>query len=69
MNIKSRGIERNRKNVKCRNYNFIYLGWFKLFLESMLSIELEDMLSHSVHKLVVNLKMDLLNMWDNRCNT
>jgi hypothetical protein len=54
MNNKNRQIKRDRKNPKCENYNSKDLiELVQLFLESILSIELEDTLSHNVHKLIV----------------
>jgi hypothetical protein len=42
-------------------------SWLKLFLEFVFFVELEDMLSHNVHILIMEWKMDLLDMWDNIC--
>jgi hypothetical protein len=45
----------------------IQLSCFKLFLESMFIVKLEDMPSQNVHRLIMKRRMDLLDMWDNKC--
>jgi len=46
MNHKSKGIEKEKKNQECRNYD--YEVWLKLFLEYLFFVELEDMSSQNV---------------------
>jgi hypothetical protein len=37
-------------------------NWLKLFLEFVFFVELDDMLSQNVHKLIMKCRMDLLDM-------
>jgi hypothetical protein len=63
MNHKSKGIE---KIIIIKNVEIMIMkiqpSWLKLILEYLFFVELEDMSSQNVHRLIVKWRMDLLDM-------